>query len=272
MGLKLFALLTISLISVVYLSGDKTKVYNNQSFTQDTVEDSSSTGPTGQEAAPQASELPAPKPASKLSVGTKSVVRLNIPENEVVYIRGAIMSNAANIVAEIKEKSKTAGQIFLLIDSPGGSVIDGAAIVSAMEASTVKVNTVCLSICASMAFIIHQYGAKRYAVDRSILMAHPASGGVQGTMGQMKARLDVLTRYVDKLDFLITKRVNLPFGDFMTLIVSEFWIDAEDAVKAHYVDSLVDVTTDAKPSAIQVTDFARGSDEAWKNGIDLIWM
>lgn len=274
MSFKILAFLTLSIISVVVLSSDKTKTYDNKPFAQETTEETA-TGPTGLvEATPVSADLPLPTLTTKLAIGTKSVTRLDIPENEVVYIKGPIMGNAASIVEELKSKAKHANKLWLLIDSPGGSVVDGAAIVSAMEASTVKVNTVCLQLCASMAFIIHQYGTKRYAVDRSILMAHPASGGVQGTIGQMHARLDVITRYVDKLDLLISKRVNLPFGDFRSLIVSEFWVDAEDALKAHYVDGLVDIRTDARAPVPQVMDFSKSENDGvfWKNGINLIWM
>jgi ATP-dependent Clp protease protease subunit len=259
MNVKLFVLLTAMVFGTIYVTG---KSESPPTYTASPA--GSATGPTG--LAPTTEEQileftfpDSPESSVDLKVGTKSVTKLILPASQVVYINGAIMENAASIVAELKAKAKSNKVVWLLIDSPGGSVIDGAAIVSAMEGSTAKVNTVCLSICASMAFIIHQYGNKRYALDRSILMAHPASGSVAGTMEQMKARLDILTRYVDKLDVLITKRVNMPFTSFKSLIVSEFWTDAEDGIKTHYVDGLVDVTTDARPPIIQVMERYTGN-------------
>lgn len=267
MGVKILAVFLTLVIATSYFTGN--------SYTPN-ASNEGATGTTGVEATtlayPAQGYLPV-RPTQEptlTKVGTKTVTRLNLSANEVVYITGVIMENAEGIVAELKEKAKHNKTVWLLIDSPGGSVIDGAAIVSAMEASPAKINTVCLSVCASMAFIIHQYGNKRYALDRSILMAHPASGAVQGTMEQMAARLNILTRYVDKLDVQITQRVNVPFDSFKTLIVSEFWRDAEDALALHYVDGLVDVTTDAKPAKTLLEELTKGSREL-KRSIRFMW-
>lgn len=267
MGFKFLVFLTTLAVTTAYLSG----VTNSPHvFTNDVT---GSTGVVATESPTTALNthlILRPEPPATASVGNKNITRLDIPEAQAIYIVGPIMANAHAVVEELKTKAKKNNHLYLLIDSPGGSVLDGAAIVSAMEASTAKIDTVCLSMCASMAFIIHQYGNKRYAIDRSVLMAHPASGGVQGTMEQMKARLDLFTRYVDKLDVLITKRVGLPFDSFKQLITSEFWVDSEDAFKANYVDGLVDVTTDAKPAAPNFSERYRGTREL-KDSMKFMW-
>lgn len=171
---------------------------------------------------------------------TKKVERITLSSSQVVLLGGVISDNAYEVANEIKVKSKDQTDLYLLIDSPGGSVLDGALILSAMEASPARVHTVCVSLCASMAFIIHQHGVTRMAQDRAILMAHPASGGLQGTLEEMNSRLSTIMRYVDKMDARIASRVGMDLPAFKSLIVSEFWVDSEDALQRKFLDKIVD--------------------------------
>jgi len=197
-----------------------------------------------------------------------SVLRLNLLSEQVVQLKGPIFENAEFVVEELKQKAKTQKELFLLIDSPGGSVMAGAMILSAMEASPALVHTVCMGLCASMAFVIHQYGHSRLALNRAILMAHPAAGGVEGTLGQMSARLSTITRYVDKMDAHIAKRAKISFEDFKALTVSEFWIDSEDALEKHFLDKIVDINVDASGT---VFIMKQQSDDNLYKHMDLVW-
>jgi ATP-dependent protease ClpP protease subunit len=49
-----------------------------------------------------------------------------------------------------------------------------------------------------MAFIIHQYGNKRYMLDRSVLMSHFAASGVEGDIERMTSYLNVVQKYVNR--------------------------------------------------------------------------
>lgn len=205
-----------------------------------------------------------------VTINSKRIEKLVLPASKVIFINGPIMDNAAFIVDEIKLKSKTETELYLLINSPGGSVLDGALIISAMEASPVPVHTVCLQMCASMAFGIHQYGVRRLAVDRSVLMAHQAAGGLQGSLGQMQARLDMITRYVFKMDAHVSSRTGVPLDKFHSLIASEFWVDAEDGLEKKYVDALVSIETEAKPPTL-IGVFSEQTKETTDSKIDIIW-
>ena len=82
--------------------------------------------------------------------------------------------------------------MYVFIDSPGGSVLSGAQIISAIQAAKGPVNTLCVGICASMAAMIHQFGTNRLVLDRSFLMFHPASGGAEGEVDKMYSRLTTI--------------------------------------------------------------------------------
>lgn len=174
-------------------------------------------------------------------VNKKKIVTLKVKPENTVLIFGEIGENSASIANRITSLSNNDKPTLVLINSPGGSVLDGALIVSAIEASKTPVYTICLQLCASMAAISHGHGSKRLMVDRSILMHHQASGGVQGSVGQMQARLDTLSRYVYKMDASVAARAGMSLENFLLMTASEKWIDAEDAVSMGFADGLVNL-------------------------------
>jgi ATP-dependent Clp protease, protease subunit len=179
-----------------------------------------------------------------------SVKVLDLNRATTVLLGSEVNSYTANLVIKQIQNAnkKRPGQpIYLLLDSPGGSVIDGARIISTMQASKSPVHTVCLQICASMAAMILEYGVERYAVDRSIIMFHPASigGSFQGELDKVVSRFTFLQRYVDKMDHYAAKRSGQTYEQFKSKSSRELWIDAEDALEQHYIDSVVKVNLES---------------------------
>ena len=129
--------------------------------------------------------------------------------------------------------------IVLIIDSPGGSVFSGEKILSAMESVKSDVYTVCVGMCASMAAIIHQYGTKRLATDRSVLMFHDAAGMVGGRVNEMLSLLTMIKRKIEKSNHYIANRSKMSYDELVRLGANNFWIDAEDAMEKGLVDGLV---------------------------------
>jgi ATP-dependent Clp protease, protease subunit len=177
----------------------------------------------------------------------KSIKYLELLTDQVILLVGEVGSDTTNVASEITKKAKNGKPLYLLIDSPGGSVMDGALIISAMEAVKVPVNTVCMQLCASMAAVIHQYGTKRMMFDRSVLMFHDAAGGVQGYLPHMKAQLAMIDRYVLKADVYIANRSHIQLDDFTNMQSQNIWIDGEDSL-GKFNDELVyvDVIADGK--------------------------
>ena len=140
---------------------------------------------------------------------------------------------------KLSEMSKTDEPIFLLIDSPGGSVVLGNQILSLMEASEGPVYTVCISFCASMAAIILEHGTKRFALDRTVIMFHDAAGGMQGSLEQMNGLLQFYRRMIEKTNRHIAERSGMSLEKFLSLEAHELWIDSEDAKNMNLLDDLV---------------------------------
>lgn len=186
-------------------------------------------------------KLESKQDSQTLPVNQKNVQNLTLDDSNVILLNGPILDNAASVANDIKDLYSKTDTIYVLINSPGGSVLDGALIVSAIEASPVPVYTVCTQLCASMAAIIHQYGHKRLMVDRSTLMFHNAAGGLQGQMPEMKNRLAYFDRMTMKMDAYIAQKAGITLDKFLLDMSHEFWIDAEDAVEQHYADGVVNI-------------------------------
>ena len=188
---------------------------------------------------------------------------LKMRKKNFALIYGPIGDNANQIAALVREKTtKTLSltgsdeeePFYILIDSPGGSVITGAAIISAIEAAEVPVHTVCLQLCASMGAMIHQYGKKRLNVNRSILMFHDASGGFNGPLQQILSQMGMINRYVDKMFRNVTKRSKQNHEEFLKRVGSEIWVDGEDSLAQNYSDGLVNVIFNEKDAVNPPSD------------------
>lgn len=205
---------------------------------------------------PEVEDSDAQEPKATTQRG--SIKTVDLTDEKVVHITGPIGRNTANVSDAIKLAAKSGDPIWVLIDSPGGSVIAGAQIISAIESSGVEVNTVCLSLCASMGAIIHQHGTKRYMVDRSFLMFHEASGGVAGTMPQMLSQLKSMNRYINKMIAKIATRAGMSFQDLNSKLAAELWVDAEDSLASHFSDGTINVLFDPSRVLNSTQNFEEG--------------
>lgn len=185
-----------------------------------------------------------PKPVQTVTI--TNVVDVKVPvksydlNDRVVYILGIIdESNSSSIAAEILRMSNDPKPITIVINSPGGSVLDGAQIISAIEGARGPVNTLCIELCASMAAMIHQYGTNRLMLDRSIIMFHPASGGAQGEVDKMASRINTIKDYIGEMEQNVAKRSKMTYNEYKFKSGTELWLSAKDAYKSNVSDSTV---------------------------------
>lgn len=170
----------------------------------------------------------------------KIIKKLRLPTHRTLTLFGTVGENALNLAYTINLMNDTSSDpIYIVIDSPGGSVLDGAVLLSAMQASKAPVHTICYGMCASMAAVILEYGDIRYATDRSVIMFHPATTGARGDVDRIVSLAGFLQRYLKKIDLYIAARIGIPYEEFKNKASIEWWIDAEDGIEANVVDQLV---------------------------------
>lgn len=165
---------------------------------------------------------------------------LDLSKNREVYIMGVINgNNTPYIVQRILELGKDPAPINILINSPGGSILHGGTIISAMQAASGPVNTVCLQLCASMAAMIHQYGTHRLAIDRSILMFHPASGGADGEIDKINSQISFIKSYIAEMEGNVAKRSKIEYLEYKKHSGVEWWVSAQKGYELGLVDNIV---------------------------------
>lgn len=172
--------------------------------------------------------------------GRRKIKVITLTDDNTVSLYGEV--NLGSIEVAIEElnqkKKKNPERIYLVITSPGGSVLAGAMLLSAIEGSDIPVDTVCVALCASMGAQIHAMGEKRYMTDRSSLMFHPAAGGFQGEFDTMISRMNYLNRYISKMDAYVARRTGIPYDEFKKRIRNELWLDSQEATDENFNDAI----------------------------------
>ena len=136
-------------------------------------------------------------------------------EDRIVFLNGEVDDNSANLVIaqllylEGKNPDK---DIFLYINSPGGSVSAGFAIYDTMKYIKCDVSTICVGMAASMGAFLLAGGTKgkRFALPNSEIMIHQPLGGAQGQASDVKIRTMHLLQIKDKLNKILSENTGKP--------------------------------------------------------------
>lgn len=218
--------------------------------------------------------LPKQKKNEELIV-KKKLKNLNIDVSRSLVIEGPITMSSTDVALGIKNLnvSSETSPIYLILTSPGGSVIAGAEIINAITQSKAPIYTICRAFCASMASMIHQYGTKRYVTDRSLIMFHPASTGAEGKVNEISNYINSTKNFVTKIEVEVSRRLGLSIAEYQTKVGDEWWIDSDEALQAKVVDNIISL--DLNP---ELFDSGAGQEEYKKNlgnitkGRKLIWI
>lgn len=192
--------------------------------------------------------LPAAEEALELNLEEPKVFdikkTITLESKNSVVLRGPVTgSSVGKIMKQLNEISRSVSKdtpIFLVLDTPGGSIDAGNDLIDLAKALPQKVHTVTL-FAASMGFQIAQNLDKRYIIRNGTLMSHRAN--VRGLAGQVKGELEsrykMIRRQVDYLDFIAAKRLGLDVKTYDALILNEYWVHGFDAVEKKIADEQV---------------------------------
>lgn len=130
--------------------------------------------------------------------------------------------------------------IRLYINSPGGDVTEGFALISAMELSKTPIHTINVGEWCSMAFLIGITGSKRYSLPSSIFMMHEPSGLTVGKFSDMEDKVEFNKRFNN---LLIKKHVlahsKMTPQKYSSISKKDFYMLADDALKYGFIDEIV---------------------------------
>ena len=166
-------------------------------------------------------------------------------EDRIIFISGPIGTELANLVIaqliflEAKDPQK---DIYLYINSPGGSVNDGLAIIDTMNYIKCDVNTICIGSAMSMGALILSSGAKgkRFALPNSEIMIHQVliSGGLSGQATEIEIYTKNLLRHKDLLNKMLSDNSGQPYEKVCQDTERDNFMNAEEALKYGLIDKI----------------------------------
>jgi ATP-dependent Clp protease protease subunit len=165
-------------------------------------------------------------------------------KDRIVFIGTPIDDNIANLViaqllflqAEDPEKD-----IFLYVNTPGGSVTAGLAIYDTMQYIKPDVNTTCVGMAASMGAVLLAAGAKgkRAALVNSKIMIHQPWGGYQGTASDIEIHAKEIVQTKEQLNKIIANHTGQDFEQIVKDTDRDYFMSAEDAKNYGLVDEVI---------------------------------
>jgi ATP-dependent protease ClpP protease subunit len=145
---------------------------------------------------------------------------------------------------------KKSEPIYLILNTPGGSISDGLELIDVIHGMDRKVHTITM-FAASMGFQIAQNLNDRLITESGILMSHRAKGGMQGEFGgqepsQLSNRMSMWTRRIKALDEQTVKRTNgkQTLASYTNAYENELWLTSQEAVAGGYADRVVTAKCD----------------------------
>lgn len=186
--------------------------------------------------------LPGPRAAAGLSgASMNDSVYQALLANRIVFLGSEVRDDNANAIcaqllllnAEDPEKD-----IYLYINSPGGSVTAGMAIFDTMQWISNDVATVAMGLAASMGQFLLSAGTpgKRYALPHARIMMHQPSGGLGGTASDIKILAEQILATKKEMAALIAEHTGQSVEQIETDSDRDRWFTAAEALEYGFID------------------------------------
>lgn len=162
-------------------------------------------------------------------------------KERIIFVTGGIEDHMANLVVAqllFLEAEDPKKDIFLYVNSPGGSVTAGLSIVDTMNHIKPDVATVCTGMAASMGSIILSQGAKgkRAILPNAEVMIHQPWGGAQGQASDIEITAKHILKTRDTLNKMLAKASGQPLQQIEKDTDRDFFMDAKESKKYGLVD------------------------------------
>ncbi|MFN2485057.1 MAG: ATP-dependent Clp protease proteolytic subunit [Acidimicrobiia bacterium] len=165
-------------------------------------------------------------------------------KDRIIFLGTPIDDTIANLImAQLLhlESDDPDKDVFLYINSPGGSITSLFAIYDTMQYVKPDVNTVCMGMAASAAAVILAGGApgKRFALPHARVMLHQPHGGTQGQATDIEIQARLIVQMREQLNRILAEHTGQTYEKVSVDTERDYWMIADDAVKYGVVDSIL---------------------------------
>jgi ATP-dependent Clp protease protease subunit len=162
----------------------------------------------------------------------------------IIFLGGPIDDHTANlIIAQLLYLDHTDPKkdIHLYINSPGGSVTAGLAIIDTMNFIKSDVSTICVGIAASMGALILSSGkkGKRFSLPNSEVMIHQVMGGTEGQASDIAINAKHILRTKDTLNKILASNTNKKIDQVEKDSDRDYWMTSDEAKKYGIIDEII---------------------------------
>ncbi len=163
----------------------------------------------------------------------------------VIFLVGPVTDQTANLVVAqmlFLESENPDKDIFLYINSPGGSVSAGLSIFDTMNFIKPDVSTLCMGMAASMGSFLLMAGAKgkRMALPNSRVMIHQPSGGAQGQASDIEIQAREIIKTREQLNRIYSDRTGQPVDRIAADMERDTWLSPAEARDYGLIDQVLD--------------------------------
>jgi ATP-dependent Clp protease protease subunit len=165
-------------------------------------------------------------------------------KERIIFLGTGIDDHVANVIiaqllflqSEDREKD-----IYVYINSPGGSVTAGLAIYDTMQYIKPDVSTICIGQAASMGAVLLTAGTKgkRHALPNARIMIHQPWGGAQGTASDISIQAQEILRMKDELNKILAKHSGQPVEKVVKDTDRDYFMSAQESADYGLVDSVL---------------------------------
>lgn len=164
-------------------------------------------------------------------------------KERIIFLSGEITDEVANlIVSELLYLNSLGNDdIYLYINSPGGSVTAGMAIYDTMNFIKADVVTICVGMCASMGAFLLSSGCKgkRMSLKNGEVMIHQPLGGVKGQASDIQIHADRIIKMKKKLNSILASNTSKDMKVIERDTERDNYMDAKEALEYGIIDKII---------------------------------
>lgn len=186
-----------------------------------------------------------PTVIEKTSLGERAYdIYSRLLKENIIFLGGPIDDAVANtIIAQLLflQSEDPKKDITLYVNSPGGIVTSGLAIIDTMNNIKNDVSTVCVGMAASMGAVILASGAKgkRFSLENSEIMIHQPHGGAEGQATDIEISARRILKNRDVINKILAKQSGQSLSKIEKDVDRDFFLTAEEAKKYGLIDKVV---------------------------------